>query len=95
MAAPTPGRDQAGHEGGGLEKANGVRGERGDAPRGCAMEIPAAGAQPEVLVPNLCQGGRAAGAGIRNATMTGRQEETSQRGNVGLRPSCFATFGRV
>lgn len=41
-----PGRDQAGHEGGSTEKANGVQRKRGDTPRGCGVEIPATGAQP-------------------------------------------------
>lgn len=45
-AEAMPGMGQAGHEGGSLEKANGTQRKRGDAPRACAVEIPAMGAQP-------------------------------------------------
>lgn len=45
-AVAMPVRDQAGHEGSCLEKANGVQRKMGDVPRPCTMEITATGAQP-------------------------------------------------
>lgn len=40
-----PGRDQAGHKGGRLEKANGLQRKRGGVPRACPVETPGTGAQ--------------------------------------------------
>lgn len=74
-----PGRDQADHEGSSLEKANGVQSKRGDAPRACAMEIPAMGAQPAAAGAKSPPG-RASRSAAQGQCAAGASRPSHQRG---------------